>query len=86
MISLRFPRLQRDAALFFEGTEDLKITGCTIERVDGNAVMLSGYTRGAVIERNEFTYISVASVTGGGFMNSTSLLCCNIATDTSAIL
>ena len=57
LVSLRFPRLQRDAALFFEGTEDLKITGCTIERVDGNAVMLSGYTRGAVIERNEFTYV-----------------------------
>ena len=44
--------LQRDAALFFEGTVGLNVTGCTFERLDGNALMLSGYTRGALIAEN----------------------------------
>jgi|EP01047_Picozoa_sp_COSAG01_P040708 hypothetical protein len=58
--------LQRDAALFFEGTVGLKITGCTVERVDGNAVMLSGFTRNAVIEENEFRWIGDSVIASWG--------------------
>eukprot|EP00755_Sulcionema_specki_P006716 Sspe_Gene.36222::Locus_17526_Transcript_1_1_Confidence_1.000_Length_2168::g.36222::m.36222 len=49
--------LQRSAALFFEGTEDVLVDSCLVTRVDGNAVMLSGYNRGAVLQRNEFVWI-----------------------------
>ena len=37
--------LQRTAALFFEGTEGCAIDGCVLQRLDGNAVMLSGYNQ-----------------------------------------
>ena len=37
--------LQRTAALFFEGTEGCAVDGCVLQRLDGNAVMLSGYNQ-----------------------------------------
>lgn len=58
--------LQRDAALFFEGTEGLNITGCSFERLDGNAIMLSGYTRNAVIAENSFAYIGDTVIASWG--------------------
>jgi hypothetical protein len=48
--------LRRDAALFLDGTEDVTIDGCVMERLDGNAVMLSGYNRHAAVTRNEFAF------------------------------
>lgn len=59
--------LQRDAALFFEGTKNLNVTGCTIERVDGNGLMLSGYTRGAVVAQNEFVWIGDTAMATWGY-------------------
>ena len=59
--------LQRDAALFFEGTENVNVTGCTIERVDGNGLMLSGYTRGAVVAQNEFVWIGDTAMATWGY-------------------
>jgi hypothetical protein len=58
--------LQRDAALFFEGTEGTVMRDCTVERVDGNAVMLSGYNRRATIERNSFSYIGDSVIASWG--------------------
>ena len=58
--------LQRDAALFFEGTDGMVMRDCTVERVDGNAVMLSGYNRRATIERNSFSYIGDSVIASWG--------------------
>ena len=33
------------------------ISGCSIERVDGNGVMVSGYNRNATMKHNEISYV-----------------------------
>ena len=38
--------LQRSAAIFVEGTENVAVDACVLSRLDGNAIMLSGYNRG----------------------------------------
>ena len=58
--------LQRDAALFFEGTTGMSMRECTVTRVDGNAVMLSGFNRRAVIADNEFTWIGDSVIASWG--------------------
>ena len=42
--------LERFAAVYLYGTEDTTISGCAFTRLDGNAVMLSGYNRAALIK------------------------------------
>ena len=54
--------LSRTAALFFEGTEHLVISNCTFLRLDGNALMLSGYNRGARITHSNFAWIGETAV------------------------
>jgi hypothetical protein len=39
--------LQRMAGVFFEGTINTVVDGCTFERMDGNGLMLSKYNRNA---------------------------------------
>ena len=46
--------LYRGAAVFVEGAENIVIERNVFNRVDGNAVVLSGYTRDVVIDSNEF--------------------------------
>lgn len=58
--------LRRDAALFLDGTEDVVIDGCVMERLDGNAVMLSGYNRRAAITRNEFAFTGDSVIASWG--------------------
>lgn len=55
--------LQRTAAVFIEGSEGVTVEDCTFTRLDGNALMLSAYNRGAVIQRNEVRPISDRSTT-----------------------
>lgn len=45
--------LQRTGAVFVEGTEGFTIQDSNFTRLDGNAVMISGYHRDLVIQRNE---------------------------------
>lgn len=52
----------RSAALFFQGTEGLRIDGCFFTSLDGNAVFLSGYTRNASILRSEFYSIGETAI------------------------
>jgi len=59
--------LQRDAALFFEGTVGLEVQGCVFERLDGIALMLSGYTRNATILENAFTLIGDSVIASWGY-------------------
>lgn len=49
--------LQRHAALILDGTENVVVQGCVFERLDGNAVIVSGYNRNAVIDSCEFAWI-----------------------------
>ncbi len=38
-------RINREAALFLEGAEDIRIDGCVFRQLGGNAVFLSGFNR-----------------------------------------
>ena len=58
--------LHRSAAIFLEGTTDAKVSGGLFRRLDGNAIMLNGFNRGAVIEKNEFVYIADNVLAGWG--------------------
>ena len=49
--------LQRHAALFLDGTENVVVQGCVFERLDGNAIITSGYNRNTVIDSSEFAWI-----------------------------
>lgn len=42
--------LDRYGAIFMQGTEQTLIDGSSFERLDGNAVMVSGYNRDATIQ------------------------------------
>ena len=54
--------LQRTAALFFEGTEGCVIDSCVLQRLDGNAVMLSGYNQYANLTGNTFLYTGASAI------------------------
>lgn len=58
--------LHRSAAVFLEGTTNAKVSGGLFKRLDGNAIMLNGFNRGAVIEKNEFVYIADNVLAGWG--------------------
>jgi len=61
--------MQRQAFLFFEGTENITIQDCNFVRLDGISVMLSGYNRGSVIQRNEFSWTGESAVAAWGYTN-----------------
>jgi len=58
--------LERMGALFLEGTVDLSIDGCNFERLDGNAVMLSGFHRGAGIVNSHFAWTGGTAIAAWG--------------------
>ena len=49
--------LERQAALLVEGAEDVLVADALFSRIDGNALMLSGYTRGVVVRDSEFALL-----------------------------
>ena len=49
--------LRRDGAIFLEGTVGTTIDGCVLERLDGNAIMVSGFNRNTTVTRNEAAWI-----------------------------
>ena len=59
--------LQRHAALFTEGTEGLEVDGCKFERLDGNAVAISGYSRNATVSRCHFSWIGDSAIISWGY-------------------
>lgn len=59
--------LQRSGGLFFEGTEKTRVLECIFERLDGNAIMISGYNRDATIRRNEFVWIGDTAIASWGY-------------------
>jgi hypothetical protein len=54
--------LQRTAAIFVQGSEDLLVDSCRFIRLDGNALMLSSYNRNATIQRSEFAWTGTTAI------------------------
>lgn len=54
--------LARTAALIFEGTEGINVSGCVFERLDGHAVLISGYARNASVADNEMAWLGASGV------------------------
>lgn len=59
--------LERMGALFFEGTKNVTVDSCTFERLDGNAIMVSGYNRNTTITRNEFAWLGGTAIAQWGY-------------------
>jgi hypothetical protein len=58
--------LQRTAALFLEGTTGATVAGCVFERLDGIALMLSGFNRDAAVTGCDFNSIGDSAVAAWG--------------------
>ena len=63
--------LDRVAAVFLQGTENAVIDGCGFERLDGNALMVSGYNRAATVSDSDFSFIGGNAVAAWGYTNET---------------
>lgn len=63
--------LDRIGALFLQGTEGVVISNSIFERLDGNAVMISGYNRNATIQDSDFAYIGENAIASWGYTNET---------------
>jgi len=63
--------LDRFGAIFLQGTEGVTIDKCTFERLDGNAVMISGYNRHATVQNSDFSFIGGNAVASWGYTNET---------------
>ena len=64
--------LQRMGALFLEGTKNVTIDTCIFERLDGNAIMVSGYNRNTTIQYNEFAWIGDTAIAQWGYTSGVS--------------
>ena len=42
------------------------IDSCTFDRLDGNAVMISGYNRNATVQQSDFSYIGGNAIASWG--------------------
>jgi len=63
--------LDRIAAVFLQGTEDVVVQGSTFERLDGNGFMISGYNRNATIQDSDFAFIGGNAIVAWGYTNET---------------
>lgn len=54
--------MSRVGALLLEGTVDVRIEGCLLTSLDGNAIFLSGYNRNAQVVENEFVSIGETAI------------------------
>jgi hypothetical protein len=59
--------LARTGAVFLEGTEGVVVSNNLFTRVDGNAVFISGYNRGATVYGNEFVWIGNSAIASWGY-------------------
>jgi hypothetical protein len=58
--------LERMGAILFEGTQNVSVAGCTFEKLDSNAIFLSGYNQGAAIVRNHFRWLGQSAIASWG--------------------
>lgn len=59
--------LYRGGAIFIEGARDIHLSNCTLTRLDGNGVFVSGYTRNVTIADNEFSWIGDSPAASWGY-------------------
>ena len=59
--------LHRGGAIFLERTEDVAVQGCTLRRLDGNGIFLSGYNRRALLEDNELSWLGDTAMGAWGY-------------------
>jgi hypothetical protein len=50
-----------------EGAEDVTVRGNLFKRVDGNALFVSGYTRGLALHANEFAFVGDSAMASWGY-------------------
>ena len=58
--------LERSAVVFIENAVGVDVTYNVFERVDGNAVLLSGFVRNTTVAYNEFAWIGATAVASWG--------------------
>ena len=63
--------LDRFSAVFLQGTESAVVDSCTFERLDGNAVMVSGYNRNATVQQSDFNFLGGNAMVAWGYTNET---------------
>lgn len=60
-------RNQRSGAVFLEGTENVVVDACRFERLDGNAIVISGYNRNTTIQNSNFLWIGDSAMVAWGY-------------------
>ena len=55
--------LQRQGAIYMEGTEDCIISSNTLVRLEGNAISINRYNRNLTIYRNEIVWNGDTGIT-----------------------
>jgi len=63
--------LERNAAIFLQGTKQATIHDCKMERLDGNGLMISGYNRNTTVTECDFAYIGATAIASWGYTNET---------------
>ena len=63
--------LDRFGAVYLQGTEGATFESCVFDRLDGNAVMISGYNRNATVSHSDFSYIGGNAMAAWGYTNET---------------
>jgi hypothetical protein len=63
--------LERKAAVFLQGTHDIIFDSCVFDRLDGNALMISGFNRDATIANSDFSFIGGSAIALWGYTNET---------------
>ena len=58
--------LQHTGAITLRGTANFTMDGCLLARLDGNALFLGGWNRGATISNNEFAWIGATAMAAWG--------------------
>ena len=59
--------LARVGAITLENTESITISNNLFTRLDGNAIIISGYNRNATVYRNEFVWIGNSAIASWGY-------------------
>lgn len=63
--------LDRVGAVFLQGSEHVRFERCRFERLDGNALMVSGYNRHATVADSDFAFIGGNAIAAWGYTNET---------------
>jgi len=63
--------LDRNGAVFLQGTEGTKIQNSDFERLDGNGVIISGYNRNTTVQDSDFAFIGGNAIVSWGYTNET---------------